>query len=79
MNESVPAESFREEKDRTYSTFAHPHRLRAPFVADGTLELEEPRMCQISQPPIGRVLDRKLSNNNAIVINTALTVAKGSG
>ncbi len=36
-------------------------------------------MCQISQPPIGRVLDRKLSNNNAIVINTALTVAKGSG
>jgi len=44
IHQSVPAKSFREEKDGTYSTFAHAHRLRAPFVADGTLELEETRM-----------------------------------
>jgi hypothetical protein len=39
----------------TYAAFAHAHRLAAPLVANCALELEEPRMRQISEPPIGRM------------------------
>jgi len=55
----------REEEDgwngnRTYAAFADAHRLGAPLVADGALEFKEPRVRQISEPPIGRVVHSHL-------------------
>ena len=41
--------------EETYAAFAHAHRLNAPFVVNRTFELQEPRMRQISQPPISRM------------------------
>jgi len=45
---------------RDRSALAHAHRLQVPFVVDRTLELEGPRMRQISQPLISRMLDHDL-------------------
>ena len=51
----------KDESWRTYAAFAHAHRLCAPFIVNGTFELQEPRMRQISQPPIGRMFYCDLS------------------
>ena len=49
-------------KEGTYTTFAHPHRLGTPLVRNGTLKLEEPRVRQVTKPPIGRVVYIDLSS-----------------
>ncbi len=46
--------------NRTYAAFADAHRLGAPLVANGALEFKEPRVRQISKPPIGRVVHSHL-------------------
>ena len=57
----------KDESWRTYAAFAHPHRLCAPFIVNGTFELQEPRMRQISQPPISRMLYCDLSKHTFIL------------
>ena len=44
----------------TYAAFTNAHRLGAPLVANGALEFKEPRVRQISEPPIGRVVHSHL-------------------
>ena len=46
--------------NRTYTAFADAHRLGAPLVANGAFEFKEPRVRQISKPPIGRVVHSHL-------------------
>ena len=46
--------------NRTYAAFANAHRFGAPLVANGALEFKEPRVRQISEPPIGGVVHSHL-------------------
>jgi hypothetical protein len=48
----------------TYAAFAHAHRLAAPLVVNCALQLEEPRMRQISEPPIGRMIHSHLNKQH---------------
>ena len=44
-------------KEGTYTAFTDAHWLGTPLVVNGALELEEPWVRQIAEPPIGRVID----------------------
>lgn len=52
----------RRKGEGTYTTFAYAHRLSTPLFVNGALKFEEPRMCQVAKPPIGRVVHIDLSS-----------------
>jgi len=69
--------------NRTYAAFTDAHRLGAPLVANGALEFKEPRVRQISEPPIGRVVHshllRKRQKNRTTRVEKRLARAKLAG
>lgn len=60
MVEKSLEKTRRQKGEGTYTTFAHAHRLGTPFVVNGALELEEPRVCQVPKPPVGRMVHSDL-------------------
>lgn len=60
MSDGEREEENKWDGNRTYAAFADAHRFGAPLVANGALKFKEPRVRQISEPPIGRVVHSHL-------------------